>query len=287
MLICLNLNLTKYYGYHWLISLMSNNSKFWIVTDLDGTLMDENYDISPAKKTLKMLSERFIHVIPCKSKTASEVRYFRDQNGLSDPFIVENGAAVYGGSAENSSEWEFILGKIYTELKIILSNISNQINFHLTPLNDLSKKQIFELTGLSDNAIIRALDRKWSVPFLNPPDDIFEEIKLFCDSYNVHIFKGNRMSHLLSSESNKGQAVNKLKLYLQNEDVKIIALGDSQNDLPLLEYADISIVIPGKDGPNKYLQTGIDNGFFRLANAPHAVGWSNSIEDIISRFNYL
>ena len=91
---------------------MSKNSKYWIVTDLDGTLMDENYDISPARKTLNLLSELNIPVIPCTSKTASEVRYFRKQNGLTDPFIVENGAAVYGTNENNSSEWELILGII-------------------------------------------------------------------------------------------------------------------------------------------------------------------------------
>ena len=48
---------------------MKNNSKYWIVTDLDGTLMDDNYDIGPAKKTLKMLAEMNIPVIPCTSKT--------------------------------------------------------------------------------------------------------------------------------------------------------------------------------------------------------------------------
>ena len=260
---------------------MQNKSKYWIVTDLDGTLMDENYDISPAKKTLNKLSEMSIPVIPCTSKTASEVRHFRKENGLLDPFIVENGAAIYGNSPHNSSEWELILGKPYKELRLILMNISREINFNLTPLNDLNKKQISDLTGLSDNGINRALDRHWSVPFLNPPDNKFDMIRLKCDSYNVHVFKGNRMSHLLSSESHKGQAVNKLKNYLQNKQVKIIALGDSQNDLPLLEYADISIVIPGKNGPNKFLKHGIDNGSFKLANAPHASGWSNSIEEIL------
>ena len=266
---------------------MKNNSKYWIVTDLDGTLMDDKYDISPAKKTLNMLSEMAIPVIPCTSKTASEVRFFREENGLRDPFIVENGAAIYGSSINNSSEWELILGKSYKELRIILMNISKEVSHNLIPLNDLSKNQIFELTGLSDQGIIRALDRQWSVPFLNPPDEIFEKVKLICDYYNVHVFKGNRMSHLLSSESHKGQAVNKLKVHLQNPDVKIIALGDSQNDLPLLEYADISIVIPGKNGPNKYLQNGIDKGSFRLANLPHAEGWSNSVEDIINSFKDL
>ena len=261
--------------------MISNYSQYWIVTDLDGTLMDENYDISPARKTLDLLADLSIPVIPCTSKTASEVRFFRNQIGLLDPFIVENGAAVYGCYDNNSSEWQLILGKSYKELKIILMNISKRVNYHLTPLNDLNQIQIFELTGLSSEGIERALDRQWSVPFLNPPDDIFEKVKLICESYNVHIFKGNRMSHLLSSESHKGEAVKQLKLHLQNKDVKIIALGDSQNDLPLLEYADIPIVIPGKDGPNKYLQTGINKGHFRLANAPHALGWSNSIEEII------
>ena len=266
---------------------MNNNSKCWIVTDLDGTLMDENYDISPAKKTLEMLSEINVPVIPCTSKTASEVRYFRNENGLTDPFIVENGAAIYGPNKNNLTEWELILGKTYSELKEILMNISREVNWNLTPLNDLSKNKIFELTGLSDKGIIRALDRQWSVPFLNPPDLVFEKIKRICNSYDVHVFKGNRMSHLLSIESHKGKAVCKLKEFLKNKDVKIIALGDSPNDLPLLEMADISIVVPGRNGPNKYLQNGIDNGLFKLANAPHAEGWSKSVEDVINSFTDL
>ena len=266
---------------------MKNNSKYWIVTDLDGTLMDHNYDISPAKKTLNMLSDISIPVIPCTSKTASEVRYFRNENGLTDPFIVENGAAIYGTNIDNSSEWELILGKNYNELRIIMKNISKEVSYDLIPLNELSKNQIYELTGLSGDGITRALDRHWSVPFLNPPDEIFEKIRFICDSFNVHVFKGNRMSHLLSSESHKGQAVNKLKSHLHNKEVKIIALGDSQNDLPLLEYADISIVIPGKYGPNKHLLAGIEKGSFILANAPHAKGWSNSVENVIKCLNDL
>ena len=197
---------------------------------------------------------------------ASYVIGFLPTTGLPIPFIS------YGGSQT-----------IFTLASIgILMNISKIVNYHLSPLNDLNQSQISKLTGLSEKGIKRALDRQWSVPFLNPPEEIYEKVKLICESFNVHIFKGNRMSHLLSSESHKGEAVNKLKQHLQNNDVKIIALGDSQNDLPLLEYADISIVIPGHNGPNKYLKNGIDNGNFKLANAPHAKGWSNSVQDVIN-----
>ena len=122
---------------------MSNYSKYWIVTDLDGTLMEENYDISSAKKTLNLLSELNIPVIPCTSKTASEVRYFRKENALTDPFIVENGAAIYGNYVNNSSEWELILGKSYAELRYILKNISK------------GDKRVFIINGKVCGAISR------------------------------------------------------------------------------------------------------------------------------------
>ncbi len=260
---------------------MTNNYPFWVVTDLDGTLMDEHYDITPAKETLNWLADLSIPVIPCTSKTASEVRYFRSDNELFDPYIVENGAAVYGLHTDETIEWELILGRSYKELRNVLNFLSNDVGYDLKPLNELNTNEIHDLTGLGPKEIKRALDRHWSVPFLNPPDIISERIKLFCKQYNVHIFKGNRMSHLLCINSHKGEAVNKLKDYLQKPNINVIALGDSQNDLPLLDYADISIVIPGKNGPNKYLIEGINCGKYILAEAPHAFGWSDSVRKII------
>ena len=260
---------------------MSDILNYWVVTDLDGTLMDDNYDITPARKTLKWLADLSIPVIPCTSKTASEVRHFRNANHLCDPYIVENGAAVYGLHEDKKIEWELILGRSYGELRQVLNSLSKLLAYDLMPLNDLNTNQIYNLTGLNDQEITRALDRHWSVPFLNPPDIIFDKLSQFCKSYNVHIFKGNRMSHLLCENSHKGKAVNKLKDYLDKPNIKIIALGDSQNDLPLLESADISIVIPGKHGPNKYLIDGINSGDFILANEPHALGWANSLKNII------
>ena len=77
----------------------------WIVTDIDGTLMDHNYDLTPALSTIKMLKGNGIPVIPCTSKTAAEVRSLRKEIGLEDPYIVENGGAVYGSKSSTSDEW--------------------------------------------------------------------------------------------------------------------------------------------------------------------------------------
>ena len=43
---------------------MIENSSIWVVSDVDGTLMDHSYDLTPAKETIKTLQELSIPVIP-------------------------------------------------------------------------------------------------------------------------------------------------------------------------------------------------------------------------------
>ena len=67
---------------------MIENSSIWVVSDVDGTLMDHSNDLSPAKETIKTLQKIFIPVILCTSKTASEVRVIRNELNLTDHYIA-------------------------------------------------------------------------------------------------------------------------------------------------------------------------------------------------------
>ena len=119
-------------------------------------------------------------------------------------------------------------------------------------------------------------DRHWSMPFLNPPSYLEEKINICCKKFNVDIFKGNRMSHLLSTNSNKGKAIKALKKYSNIQNIQIIGLGDSPNDLPLLLNSDVRIVIPGIDGPNLDLLDQLKNFEYTLASEPNGYGWFRS-----------
>jgi len=125
------------------------------------------------------------------------------------------------------------------------------------------------------------------MPFLNPPSYLEEKIKIFCKNFNVEIFKGNRMSHLLSTKSNKGKAINALKEYSNIQNIEIIGLGDSPNDLPLLLNSDIKIVIPGVDGPNLNLIDQLKNLKFTLASEPNGYGWKNEINKLINELEII
>ena len=261
---------------------MFENSTFWVVTDVDGTLMDHSYDLSPAKETIKTLQELSIPVILCTSKTAAEVKVIREELNLSDPFIVENGGAIYGESLTRVNG-KIILGEKYEVLENILINISQEIDFSLIPLNNLSDREAHELTGLKGNSLTLMRDRHWSMPFLNPPSFLEEKINSCCKKFKVDIFKGNRMSHLLSINSNKGKAINALKKYSNIQNIQIIGLGDSPNDLPLLLNSDIKIVIPGIDGPNLNLLDQLKDLEFTLASEPNGYGWKNEINKLINK----
>ena len=261
---------------------MIENSSIWVVSDVDGTLMDHSYDLTPAKETIKLLQELSIPVILCTSKTAAEVKVIRKQLNLTDPYIVENGAAIYGESLKKVNG-EIILGEKYEILEDILKSISKDINFDLQPLNNLSDEEATELTGLKGHSLELMRDRHWSMPFLNPPDSLEDKLISCSKKFKVDIFRGNRMSHLLSKNSNKGKAINELKNYSNKPNIKIIGLGDSPNDLPLLLNSDFKIVIPSPSGPNLKLLNKLKNYNFILASEPNGFGWKNEVNNLINK----
>ena len=265
---------------------MIKNSSLWVVSDVDGTLMDHSYDLTPAKETISRLQKLSIPVILCTSKTASEVKVIRDELYLKDPYIVENGAAIYGESLENVNG-KIILGKKYEFLEELLNFISKEIDYKLIPLNNLTDKEATQLTGLKGNELNLMRDRHWSMPFLNPPTSLEERIKICCKKLNVDVFKGNRMSHLLSTNSNKGKAINALKKYSNIQNIQIIGLGDSPNDLPLLLNSDIRIVIPGIDGPNLNLLDQLKELEFTVASEPNGYGWKNEVNKLLDKLELI
>ncbi len=265
---------------------MIENSPLWVVSDVDGTLMDHTYDLSPARETIKKLQELSVPVILCTSKTASEVKVIRKELNITDPYIVENGAAIYGESLIKANG-EIILGIKYELLEEILNLISKEIDYKLIPLNNLNDQEATKLTGLNGSSLNLMRDRHWSMPFLNPPDFLEERIDICCKKFKVDIFKGNRMSHLLSSNSNKGKAINALKKYSNIQNIQIIGLGDSPNDFPLLLNSDIRIVIPGIGGPNLNLLNKLKDLEFTLASEPNGYGWKIEINKLINKLKLI
>lgn len=208
--------------------------KRWIVfTDLDGTLLDaQNYSFSAAGKALHYLKDTGIPIIPCTSKTHLEVLEIRKQLQIDDPFIVENGSAVfftkqYFQTADLNlihfdSYHALILGKTYEEILALLNKIKMKYRIALTGFNEMNIEQIQSLTDLNIEDSRLAKQRFFSEPFvLNKESDLPEEAKREIQKNYFRLLRGNRFFHLLG-DSDKGKAASTLMRLYRKKIQKII-----------------------------------------------------------------
>ena len=112
-----------------------------LFTDLDGTLMDEQtYSFQPALPALQRLKLMDVPIIPCTSKTSNEVIEIMNRMGLSGPFIVENGSAIF--YPEGYFEYDHPRASILGHRQLVLGVHYNDI---LSFFNTLEEK--FKLHG--------------------------------------------------------------------------------------------------------------------------------------------
>ena len=72
--------------------------KLMVVSDLDGTLLDHSdYSFDLVLPVLDRMDEAGIPLVVNTSKTRAEWLAIRGELGNFDPYIVENGSAIYDG----------------------------------------------------------------------------------------------------------------------------------------------------------------------------------------------
>jgi mannosyl-3-phosphoglycerate phosphatase len=264
-----------------------------IFTDLDGTLLNQDdYRYEAAIPVLEELKTRQIPVIPVTSKTRQEVETLRQEIKLEDPFIVENGSAIFVPLdsqqfvLDRQNEWEGyhlqLLGSTYAQVRAGLMGIGTFIGLRLRGFGDLSELEIEQLTGLSSEAVKQAKAREFTEPFITPDRISGEQLQQLVESFGFRVVVGDRFSHLIGSGAGKGKAVQWLKEHYASKDKVItIGLGNSPNDLDMLEAVDIAIVVPG----NKGVHPGLMGRGWQVAPAPGSQGWASAIAAQLSKLN--
>lgn len=266
-----------------------------VFTDLDGTLLNgETYTYAAALPTLTKLTALGIPVVPVTSKTRQEVAQLRQDIGLRDPFVVENGSAVYIPTeqtrfalppGETIDGYRVLqLGCNYVTARAGLKAIAQDLGRPLKGFGDWSVDQVVQLTGLSPEEAKQAKAREFSEPFMTPKNVSHEQLREAVETMGFRVVIGDRFSHLIGGEAGKGTAVHQLVQLFKtnNPDVKTIAtvgLGNSPNDLDMLENVDYPVVLPSAHGPHPQLA---DRGW-PIAPAPAPEGWALAIEHALAQ----
>ncbi len=273
-----------------------SNPHTLVFTDLDGTLLNQDdYQFEAALPVLQRLHQHRIPVIPVTSKTRAEVEWIRQQVAPDDPFIVENGSAIFYGRGDRrfvrsqsdasnpDQRFEVVcLGCSYAEARQGLSRLSYQVNTTLGGFSDLSEDALAELTGLKTEEIQRAKYREFTEPFVTPRS-MPADMPKAAAQLGFRLVVGDRFSHLIGQNAGKGRAVRQVIAAYQSihphDTVHTIGLGNSPNDLEMLEVVDQAIVIPGRSGPHPEL---CDRGW-AIAPLTGCRGWAASVAQYLDK----
>jgi mannosyl-3-phosphoglycerate phosphatase len=252
-----------------------------VFTDLDGTLLaHDDYGWAGAAPAIRALRERYIPLVFTTSKTRPESEAWRARIGNDDPFIVENGGALYvprgalptspAGAISMDGYWRVEMGVPYATLRTALHGLGAGLGVALRGFGDMTADEIAGRTGLDPGQAALAAAREYDEPFVPVrPLGEDEERRLAEEAgrLGLRITRGGRFHHLLGP-SNKAEAARRL-LDAYGEDVVSVAVGDSANDLELLAAADHPIVVARPDGTHSpELRWGVPRAVFTRGIGP-------------------
>jgi len=225
-----------------------------IYSDLDGTLLDVNYSFHDALPALREVKRRGIPLIFCTSKTRAEIEYFREEMGIGDPFISENGGAVFipEGYFRDVKFDKMIggygvieLGTGYGEIRRVLAEVKRECECEIRGFGDLSVEELMEISGLDRRSAELSKMREYDEPFImecsvEERDRVLELIR----ERGLGYTRGGLFSHLVG-DNDKGRAVNVLTETFRRNGFGgwTVGLGDSCNDFPLLENVDVPVLV--------------------------------------------
>ncbi|WP_257280931.1 mannosyl-3-phosphoglycerate phosphatase [Endozoicomonas sp. ISHI1] len=263
--------------------------KLVIFSDLDGTLLDhDSYSWAAAKPALDRLKKQNIPVVFNTSKTLSEVLPLQLEMALDHPFITENGMittipANYFQSSDTDKNTHYFHGQPYRAIRRVLKQFREHYGFRFRGFGDCSHSEIADLSGLSLEEAKLAADRKASEPLIW--EDSAQALELFekqLTKEGLHLTRGGRFYHV-SGKGDKGSAAKKLfKHYLKSfPDWQWLSmgLGDSFNDLPMLEVVDIPVLVRSEKSKQPAIEHLSD---IKYTKSVGPEGWNEAVLEILN-----
>ncbi len=268
--------------------------KILIFSDIDGTIIDkESYSFEESIGTVKKVVALKIPIILVSSKSAAEIEIYRQKMGIPDPYVSENGGAVFipvGYFKEKPEDCiqkgNYHVRKLATPLSLLAHKIKSFKECTANEIilfDELTDKELIQIAKIPSEEVEYARQRNYDLPFIVKNRSTLHDEDIFkcAAQHHLSILKGGRFFHILLG-SDKGRAVEYLigEYSRFHRNVTSIGIGDSRNDLELLIAVNTAVAVQKPDGT-------YDSEFEQ--KIPHLIrakkigpaGWSEAVNELI------
>ncbi|MHB1290691.1 MAG: HAD-IIB family hydrolase [Sulfuricella sp.] len=257
-----------------------------LFSDLDGTLLDAvRYSFNDALPALSLIQAHGVPLVLCSSKTRAEIMACRQRMHNFHPFITENGGGIFIPQGYFSAPVDSVdgyqritLGTPYAEIRRHFVALRERLGASVRGFADMTAGEVAKLTGLSCDDAILSKQRDFDEPFIfdGAPDARFLQA---IEDAGLHWTQG-RVFHIMGKHD-KGLAVKTLKALYEREygEIFSIGLGDSLNDLPLLQAVDRPVLIRHEDGS---FDSRIAIAGLMKTQSPGPQGWNEAVLQLLA-----
>ncbi|MCR9260669.1 MAG: HAD-IIB family hydrolase [Pseudomonadaceae bacterium] len=263
-----------------------------VFTDLDGTLLDDRYDLAGAAYMCNELYARGVLTIPASSKTKAELSELKALFSYDAPLISENGAGIVW--PENLQSALLELGETsdpdttitppmsYEQICEVLETIKHGQKFEFSGFSELSVEEVAAATGLDIHGAALAKQRLASEPIIWSDESVrLADFKAQLQAKGLHLVSGGRFHHVMHP-TDKGVAARRLMQVIAatwGTKLTVLACGDSPNDKPMLEAAQACALFPQRDG--SYIPC--THPFSIKAKSAGALPWLEAVNELLSK----
>ena len=224
-----------------------------VFTDLDGALLDEEYDYQAVAPIISRLLSLNASIVLCSSKTRAEIEYYRQRMEIADPFIAENGAAIfipkdyfpadYMRTRETARYHVIELDVRYSTVREKLARVRVRTGTDIIGFGDMTAEEVAKEAGLSLDLAKLAKKRAYDEPFRILKGNEGKVLGALKEE-GLNCIKTYRYFHALGG-GDKGKATTILRdLYSQTcGSIATFGVGDGPNDLPMLKAVDKPFLI--------------------------------------------
>lgn len=261
-----------------------------VITDLDGTLLDRaTYSYGPAIPALELLRRKEIPLVFCSAKTRAEQEVYRREIEIDDPFIVENGGAIFIPQGYFPFDFDYHktigrysvieLGMPYQEVRRLLERIRYQLGIDFRGFGDMSPDEVARETGLNLEAARRAKRREYDETLkLDGTSGEIERVLSAIEEVGLNYAYGGSYYDVMGANDKGRAATIIIELFKRKlGEIMSIGLGDSLNDLPLLGVVDMPILVEKPEGQWEKMSLPM----LRRVEGIGPVGWRQAIEELI------
>lgn len=260
-----------------------------IFTGVDGMLRGaETPSLADARAAMDLLRRDEVSVVLCTDQSASQLMWLQQELGIRQPFICENGAAVYipAGYFEDipdlgrpAGEWEIIeFGPPHSEVLAALHRTAERLKIGIVGFHDLPVERIASEAKITMFEAQLAKRRDYDEPFRIVEGGADAKTRLFAAMRGTRLrcFSGSRYCHA-TGVRDPGSASRLLMTFYRAASATIftIGVGDDRTAGTLLRQVDVPIVVRNRAVDQRRLLRQVPSAY--LTDAVGPAGWTEAI----------